>query len=256
VFPALYLLSFRPLTQEIERRRQAEGVKEQLLDVLTHELQIPVTTVREGLSQLTEGILGRVTPDQQEALRLVTQDMERLSGLFEQALLAVQLMTGKVAYALQTISVQQLLDDVETTYKAMASEREVRLRVVRPEGPLGVSGDRRWLKEAMGQLIKNAVQVTPTSGTVTLSCAEGLGGVEIVVQDSGPGIPNEELTTLFDSFRWVGGIDNRKTGGLGLGLFIANSIIEANRGKLSVTSAVGEGTRMTARFKKSDASRT
>ncbi|MBI3319929.1 MAG: sensor histidine kinase [Candidatus Omnitrophica bacterium] len=106
-------------------------------------------------------------------------------------------------------------------------------------------GDIEWLQRALGQLVENAIEASPPKGAVTISCQEAPDASILTIEDTGAGIPSEVRPVLFDRLRAAGGIDERKTGGLGLGLFIAKSVIQAHGGVIDVEGAAGGGTRMT-----------
>ena len=103
---------------------------------------------------------------------------------------------------------------------------------------------------AISQILENAIQATPADGLVTVKLAAAQTAVEIHIADTGSGIAKELIPTLFQRFQSVGDINNRKMGGLGLGLFIAKSLVDGHGGSIGVESEPGEGTRMTLRFPK------
>ena len=113
------------------------------------------------------------------------------------------------------------------------------------EQPIPSMGDHKLLTEALNQTLENAIQATPQGGMVTVSCSKKQNEAEISMKDMGAGIPEEELGAVFERFHAVGGVNDRKTGGLSLGLFIVRSILEAHRGDVSIASARGTGTCVT-----------
>jgi len=242
--------------QDVTGRNEAERLKQELLDVLSHELRIPMTSIQEGVRLLSDGAVGNPTPEQTDVLNTVAGDIERLATLSDKALLATQIISKTLAYQFQALDGRDLLTRVLERYQPKAQARGVRLEVAAGEEPVPGVGDPKRLLGAFGELTENAIQATPKDGTVTLSVASTPDGWQVTVQDTGLGIPERALTTLFKRFGWIGGVDERRPGGVGLGLFIARSIIESHQGTLSAASAIGQGTRMMASFKTSDASAT
>ena len=116
--------------------------------------------------------------------------------------------------------------------------------------PLFWHVDPQHLAIAISQIVENAIQATPEDGLVTLRLSITTEQAEIQVLDTGGGIPKEALSTLFDRFKSLGEIHERKMGGLGLGLFIARSLIEGHGGTIIPESTMGEGTLMTIRLPK------
>jgi signal transduction histidine kinase len=110
--------------------------------------------------------------------------------------------------------------------------------------------DKAHVTVAINQVLENAIQATPADGLVTLKLAPTQTDVDIQITDTGSGIAKEALPKLFDRFQSIGDINNRKMGGLGLGLFITKSLIEGHGGTVIVESTVGVGTVMTLRLPK------
>jgi len=232
---------------DITERREAERLKEELLSVLSHELRIPLTTAEEGISQVIDGLHGAITPAQQECLKMVAWAHGRLHHLFDKVVRVTEIMTGQVDVTRKPLDLAALVRDLEADVRPLAHERGVTLAVHDP-GTVPWIGDAALLQEALRELAQNAIQVTEPQGRVNLSCSTHPDGVEVVIHDTGPGIPEQELASLFEQFHWVGGTDDRKTGGMGLGLFVAKSLIDVQGGTISVTSTVGQGTRITVNF--------
>lgn len=232
---------------DITERREAERLKEEFLAVLSHELRIPLTTAEEGISQVIDGVHGAITPGQQECLTMVAWAHGRLHSLFDKVVRVTEIMAGQVDVTRKPIDVVALVRELEADVRPLADERGVALAVNDP-GAVPWTGDAALLTEALRELAQNAIQVTEPQGHVSLSCSKHPDRVEVVISDTGPGIPEKELASLFERFHWVGGTDDRKTGGMGLGLFVAKSLIDVQGGTIVVTSTVGQGTRMTVKL--------
>lgn len=247
-FPTLYLFSFRPLLLEMKKRRRVESLKDELLAVLSHELRTPVTVIQEGISLLADSSFRSAPPDQKVLLDAVASNVKRLDTLFGKALIATQILTDKYECVSQPMDAAQVLEGLEASFKVAARSKGVILMVTKTEQPISCVGDAKRLEEALGYLVENSIQATASGGTVTVSSVPASAGVEFTVEDSGKGIAAEDLGSLFDRFSWIGGINERKTGGLGLGLFISKSIIERHGGTIVVSSVVGQGTRMSIKI--------
>ena len=242
----------RELREAAARReqRQTERLKNELLDVLAHELRTPISVLLVGFEQLAEERAAPPEPGQHLTLTIIGENLKRLNHLSEKALLTTKLLMNKGKLTLAETDITELVQSIGVSFKNFAQSRGIQLAVTESSRPIICFGDERWLKEALNQIVENAVQATSYGGQVTLSCAATPEGVEIRAQDTGRGISAEELPTLFERFRWVGDINERKTGGLGLGLFIAKSAVNACGGTLTVESVPGRGTCMIVRLKK------
>jgi len=237
----------------VEELRRAVEVKNELLSIVSHELSTPLTAIKEGVNLLLDGALGQTTPDQQDFLKTVLENTERLERLTQKVKTATELMTGQTKFTLESFDLRTLLANVEKSYRTLATTKQVHFKLVDYPKPLFWQVDMPHLSIALGQLVENAIQATPAEGLVTLKLSASAPEVEIQVLDTGVGIAKEALPTLFEQFKSVGGIHDRKMGGLGLGLFIANALIAGNGGTITVDSTPGEGTLMLVHLPKQSA---
>lgn len=241
--------AFDEMADALQKRQieaeQAQRLKDELMNILAHELRIPVTAIEQSLSLFTDGSLGAVSDKQKHFLDLTVRQVERLEKLVAKVVLATQVLTGKIGYAAQPVDVGALLEGLEKKFRPTAESKGVQFARITPDKALFCSADRKHLEEALAEIVDNAVGVTPQGGKVEILSLLREDGVEISVRDTGPGIPPQAQSAIFEAFRSVGGINERKTGGLGLGLFIAKSLIEGQHGTLAVESAEGKGVRMT-----------
>ncbi|GEM_PF-2152430 len=243
VFPALYLFLFHPLVIEMNRRKQVERSKDDLLAIIPHELRTPMTVIQEGLSQIMEGSLGPTTPKQDGFLKIVCADINRLNHIFDKVGLVTQLLTKEIKYVFQPLEMGQVINMLETQLRPVAEQKGVALKVNCQARLPVCTADGRRLAEAFSEVVENAIAATPKDGEVLLSCSAVSGGVELElsVQDGGPGIVAQEIPAFFDRLHSIGGIYERKTGGLGLGLFIAKAHIEAHGGSIRLNTIAGRG---------------
>ena len=188
--------------------------------------------------------------DQKDFLNTVRDNATRLDRLVEKVVTATQLVTGQILYSIKEVDWTALLKDIMKALQPLAIARTVELKLVGAERPMQGAADDARMKLAITHLVENALEATESGGLVTVTCADAGAAVEIRIKDTGCGIPADVLPRLFEQFRIVGGVDDRKTGGLGLGLFIAHAFIESHGGTIHVQSQVGSGTEMTVRVPK------
>ena len=232
----------------LDELKRAGELKNQLLMVIAHELRIPLTSIKEGLSLLLEGVAGPTTATQQECLGVVHHSALRLDQVVEKVVMTTQILTGQVQYAMAETDLAALLTELGPVLRPIAEAKKIRLELAVPTQSLRWLGDGPRMARALTNLVENAIQATPEGGTVTMNSAATSSGLEAHIIDNGAGIPAEELPRIFDQFRIIGGVNDRKTGGLGLGLFLAKAIIEAHQGTIQIDSRVGEGTHVAVRL--------
>ena len=229
----------------LDELRRANELKNELLMVISHELRIPLTSIQEGVSLILDGSLGAVNAEQQEFLKTVDTNADRLQALVEKVVTATQLVTDQFACARQELTLATLLQECERLLGPLAKQQQVQLTLTAGGGSTAFQGDGKHLTQALCYVVENAIQASQPQGQVVVEATPTPGGLDIQVSDTGAGIPPEALPTLFEQFRFVGGVDNRKTGGLGLGLFIAKAIVTAHGGTIQLQSQVSQGTRVT-----------
>lgn len=232
----------------VEELRRADELKNQLLSIVSHELSTPLTAIKEGVNLVLDGSLGETTTDQRDFLTTVNENAERLERIIQKIKTSTELMTGQARFAIESADLRAMLSGVEKTYRNLAASRKVNVKLIEHPKPLFWPVDAAHLVIAVNQIVENAIQATSSDGLVTLKLAPAPSEVEIQVTDTGSGIAKESLPTLFEQFKSVGDINNRKMGGLGLGLYIAKSLVAGHGGTIEVASTVGEGTVMTIRL--------
>jgi len=155
--------------------------------------------------------------------------------------LFAQAESGKLALSMKPVELDNLLTEVFQEMRVLASGK-VQIKVTEIDQIL-VNGDRDRLKQVLINLVANAIQYTPQGGEVFLSLAKVGEQTRIIVRDTGPGIPPEDLPHIFDRFYRAEKSRTRgKTTGFGLGLSIANWIVENHGGQIKVESKEGKGT--------------
>jgi len=234
----------------VEELRRADTLKNQMLSIVSHELSTPLTAIKEGVNLILDGALGETTPDQRDFLQTVSENVDRLERLLDKVKTSTKVMTDQVQFAFESVDLRSVIAAVERAYQALAKSKGVSLKLIESPKPLFWQVDPPHLTTALSQLVENAIQATEQDGIVTMKLSGFPDAVEIDVLDTGAGIAKESLPTLFDRFQSIGDIHDRKMGGLGLGLFIAKSLLTGHGATLAVDSTLGEGTRMTIRLPK------
>jgi signal transduction histidine kinase len=177
----------------------------------------------------------------EESLSSIDQEAGRLTRLVGGLLLLAQAESGKLSLNLKAVELDTLLLEVFHEMRVLASGK-VQMKMTDID-QVQVNGDRDRLKQVLLNLVGNAIQYTPQGGEVFLSLAKIGEQARIVVRDTGPGIPAEDLPFIFERFyRAEKSRTRSKTSGFGLGLSIAQWIVENHGGTIKVESKEGQGT--------------
>ncbi|GAA4718370.1 HAMP domain-containing sensor histidine kinase [Nocardioides conyzicola] len=223
----------RAFNQMADRRQQLEEARRRMVSDVSHELRTPLANVRGWLEAVQDGL---AEPDERlvASLHEETLHLQRLVDDLHDLSLGD---AGELRLEPVDIGLVAFLEQVADGFRGAAGSASVAVRV-EAEPDATVRADPVRMRQAVGNLVANAVRHTPPGGVVTL---RGRTGV-IEVADTGAGIPAEELPHVFDRFRRADAARSRTTGGSGLGLAIVRQIVEAHGGLITLDSEVGAGT--------------
>jgi two-component system phosphate regulon sensor histidine kinase PhoR len=247
--PLGYVLVFHDIT-ELQR---LEAVRRDFVANVSHELRTPLTAIRGYAETLLRGALD----DRDNAgkfLAVIERNAERLTRLIDDLLTLSDLELGRAALQRTAVDVPAAVAAAVELVAEKARRGDVRLEHDHDAtGVPTVRGDSDRIEQVLVNLIDNAVKYTPPGGRVHVhTAAVGVEGgppaVEVVVRDSGIGIPAHEIPRLTERFYRVDKARSRELGGTGLGLAIVKHIVQAHRGTLRVESEVGKGTTVRVRF--------
>lgn len=232
--------------QAYQQLRTADRVKDEFLATLSHELRTPLNAVLGYARMLKSGVI----PPQKtaQALDVIDRNAAALTKIVEDVLDVSRIVSGKARLEVQPLDIAGVVRDAVTTVLPTAEAKGVRLlSVIVPHiGPM--SGDPNRLQQVLWNVLTNAVKFTPRGGTVEIRLSANSQQAEIVVTDSGIGIPLEFLPHIFERFRQAESGTTRRHGGLGLGLAIARHLVEMHGGTINAESE-GEGRGSTFRIR-------
>ncbi|HSK67509.1 MAG TPA: HAMP domain-containing sensor histidine kinase [Anaerolineales bacterium] len=222
--------------QTLERLEVLFTSQQRLLADVSHELRTPLTVIKGNVD-----LMRRMKSLDAESLASIDQEAGRLTRLVGSLLLLAQAESGKLALIMTKIELDLLLTEVFQEMSILAGGKvHVHLNEI---DQVYVNGDRDRLKQVFINLVANAIQYTPQGGDVYLSLEKTKGQARVIVRDTGPGIPAEDLPHIFERFYRAEKSRTRgKTTGFGLGLSIANWIVEKHGGRIEVVSQEGKGT--------------
>ncbi|HVA89479.1 MAG TPA: HAMP domain-containing sensor histidine kinase [Chloroflexota bacterium] len=215
-------------------RRQRDFVAD-----AAHELRTPLAIVRTG-AELALG--GGSSLDQQQALEQTLVQTTHLTRLVDSLSLLARADSGVLTMDRKIMDLAAVAHEIVDGMEILAEEGGQRLSLTAPE-PLPVLGDPSRLRQVLLILLDNALKYTPTGGVITVTAEQGGGKARLTVTDSGPGIPPEQLARIFDRFYRA---DASRTGqGMGLGLAIARTFVEAHGGRIAAINLPAGGARFT-----------
>jgi two-component system, OmpR family, sensor histidine kinase BaeS len=222
--------AFNTMTSKLQITNEQ---RRNLLADVTHELRTPLTVIQGNV----EGILDGVYTADEAHLKSILEETQVLSRLVDDLRTLALAESGALQLRREPTDLAVLLGETAAAFKAQADGRGVLLAA---EGMLDaplLNLDPERLREVLANLVANALRYTPAGGRIALRLSQDGTIMRVEVADSGPGIPAEDLAYVFNRF-----YKSSDSGGMGLGLSIAKTLVEAHGGKIRVESQVGQGT--------------
>src|SRR5580765_8160686 len=225
------------------RLEEFETQKNRFLRHVSHELKTPLTALREGAELLHDKVAGPLTPGQAQIVGILRDNSVKLQRLIEELLDYQRALHAAESLEMKTVMLDEMVAEAARAHELAARSKGLRL-ALDAESTL-VEADPDKLRSVLDNLISNAVEFTPSGGTITVRARAMSGEAVIEVIDSGPGIPVEERESIFNLF--FRGRTKAETGanssvkGSGLGLAIARELVEAHGGRIAVVGEGGSG---------------
>jgi len=213
--------------------------KSELLQNISHELRSPLTFVKGYVELMREGHMGSLTPEQAEALEVVSEKADLMARLVEDMIALQRIEVEKLK--LEPISLGEIAQFAVRSASLIAQNAGIEFKLEIPPNLPPVMGDKNRLVQVFDNLINNAIKFSPNGGTITIRLKDVGEYIQAEVEDTGIGIPEDKLDKIFERFYQVDSSSKRKFGGMGLGLAIVKSIVEAHGGKIWVKSQLGKG---------------
>ena len=229
----------------VRRLEEVDHVKQELVSNVSHELRTPITSISGYAELLSDGTLGELGPRQVDAVRRIERNTSRLGLLVEDLLTLSRAQAGTLELEPAPIDLRDVVRDGHDVLDDLLRDRDLRVCVDLPATPVELLGDAPALERVVVNLLGNAIKFTPDGGQIDLVVRAVGPDAQLVVRDSGIGIPLEDQEHLFTRFFRSSAATSLAIPGTGLGLSIVLSIVEGHRGRVAVESAPGAGTAVT-----------
>jgi PAS domain S-box-containing protein len=227
-----------------EARQERARLQEKFLSHVSHELRTPLTALYFFMTNVLDGVLGDLTPEQREHLTFALDNVNQLKDMVSDLLDITRVETHKLIVEPQQASPVKLIADVLSTCGTNAATKNISLRSQVSPGLPFVWADPVRVRQVLINLIDNGIKFTPEGGTLTVECrafAEDDGFLCLSVSDTGCGISPENREMVFDRLAQIKSGSAASRSGLGLGLFIARELVSRHGGRIWVESQLGRG---------------
>lgn len=239
------MLALARTEARLRRAQQVQlDLKDEFVSHVSHELRSPLTPIHQFVTILLDGLGGPLTGEQREYLGIVLRNTEQLRKMIGDLLEMTRAGEGKLRIDRRRFRLERLLADAVGSCRPSAEAAGLAISA-EYAGPLpDVVGDVTRVRQVLSNLIENAIKFTGAGGSITVHAGvrpEAPDEVHVTVRDTGRGLAPAECARVFERLHQAGNLDARSRNGLGLGLYIAKSLVEAQGGRIWVESRPGEG---------------
>ncbi|MBA4398453.1 MAG: hypothetical protein D9V45_11395 [Chloroflexi bacterium] len=238
------------LERALVRLSELNQLKSNFLANISHELRTPLTHLAGYIELVQTGDLGPLTQGQVNALNTMQRSTERLSRLIEDLILFATSEKAEMPVLQDATDLNILCTDVVNQMQPKAQDQKLQLILKTCVDGAVVYADREKIGWVIHQFLDNAVKFTPSGGMVTLELIPDELHITVKVSDSGIGIPPSRLGEIFEAFHQLDGSSTRRYGGTGLGLALAQKIVEAHDSTIQVISEQNKGSQFSFELKK------
>ncbi|MBE5872874.1 MAG: HAMP domain-containing histidine kinase [Lachnospiraceae bacterium] len=232
----IYKLVVQLQEQYSDEQKQKKYMVDMLSDI-SHQIKTPMTAI----TLMTELLSAPELTDEKrmDYVEKIQKQTNRITWLVRNLLTLSQLEADMLDLKKEELNVKEMLNTIMDTFEIMAEVKGVDLRLECPE-EIYHGCDKQWTREAISNIVKNCIEHTPEGGSVRISVLQHNLATEIIIQDTGEGIPKEHLPNIFKRFYKAPGSSNSS---VGIGLSMSKQIIMRQNGTISVESEVGVGTK-------------
>ncbi len=237
------------LTRAYQKLQELDRLKSRFLSIVSHELRTPLNAILGFTEIMRSGNYGMITSRQDAALERIATNDKRLLDLVNDLLDQARIEAGQISLHIEPFTIQDLVDDLESTMRILVETKKLFLKVhASPAVPAVLEGDRRRLYQILVNLVNNAMKFTEKGGISIHFYCPDTDYWAFDVTDTGPGIPKEAQTSIFEPFWQADTSSTREHTGFGLGLSIVKQLATLMGGSVSVVSELGAGSTFTVKI--------
>lgn len=232
--------------------KSLDELKTQFFANVNHELRTPLTLMLAPLKAVLEGRMGKLTPALKDTFETMQRNGYKLLKLINNLLDLSKLEEGKMRLKVKTVNLVDFIPPLLASVKPLADQKQIRLFYQHPPHPVDLTLDPDQFEKVIFNLLSNALKFTNKGGKITVYVEERDHTAIMTVEDTGIGIPDDMLESIFDRFSQVDGSKSRAQEGTGIGLALAREIVVVHKGRIHAESELGRGSRFIVELQKGE----
>jgi PAS domain S-box-containing protein len=227
--------------EDVSSRHEVDRMKSEFTAVVSHELRTPLTSIRGSLGLILGAMAGGLPPKVRDLLEIAQSNSDRLVLLINDILDIEKFSAGQMRFDISTVALADIVRQAVESNDGYARKHHVNIELAAIDPALRVDVDPDRFVQVLTNLLSNAVKYSSSSGTVHVTAERHASAVRVSVRDTGPGIPENFRTRIFERFSQADASATREKGGTGLGLYIARRFVEQMQGRIGFDSEAGKG---------------
>ncbi len=241
-----YTVEITEVKKIADQATEANEFKTKFIARISHELRTPLGALMGMAEMLQEGVYGPLNDQQKNLVSRILNNVITLSRIFSELLDQSQIESGQLRLKKETFSPSAIVESVYSNYLSMALKKGITLhKEITARVPQTVIGDQARTEQILSNLVVNAIKFTNTGSVNIRIDGQGEANWVLRVEDTGTGISEEDMQTIFEPFRQADETTSRRYGGVGLGLSIVLLLVKAMNGTIRVDSKLGQGSAFT-----------
>lgn len=235
--------------QDVTEQKELEEMRKEFVANVSHELRTPLTTVKSYAETLLDGAL-----EEKELafsfLQVINHEADRMTSLVQDLLELSRLDNKQVKFQMKATNLVQLVAESVEQHQIHALRKNQKMKFYTSIEKIIITIDPNRIHQVLSNILSNAIKYSPEEANINIRIAQDEDYIKVMVEDTGIGIPQKDLTRVFERFYRVDKARSREMGGTGLGLAIAKEIMENHKGRIRAESQQGKGTTITLEFHK------
>ncbi|MCJ7697598.1 MAG: ATP-binding protein, partial [Thermoplasmata archaeon] len=229
------------IEQQNIQLKKADRIKTDFLNVTSHELRTPMSSIKGYSQMISKQILGQINDEQKKALDVILRNTNRLDVLIQDILDVSRLESGTMKFVVAQTDVKNMILETVETIKPFANIKNIEITTKFKDNLPTLTIDKERIKQVLTNILNNAIKFSTDGSAINIFTTNEEESILFEIQDFGRGIPRNELKKIFNIFYQVDSGEDRKYGGVGLGLAISRGIVLTHGGKIWVKSKMNEG---------------